>query len=1009
MNLQRNCPDCGSPLPPDAPEGICPECLMKGGLGFSQDTTLSVEPIEASEERDLPNPGDQFGEYRIVRDLGHGGMGAVYEAEQIETGRRVALKVLANRLNSAEARARFFREGRLAASINHPNSVYVYGTGEIEGTPAIVMELVDGGTLQERVQADGPLPVGKAVDAILDVISGLQAAQAKGILHRDIKPSNCFEDADGTVKVGDFGLSISSEGRDEINLTREGVFLGTPAFCSPEQLRGEELNTRSDLYSVGVTLYYLLTGRTPFEGNTTMRLFANVLEKAPPSPKDFRPEIPDQLAKVVLRCLEKTPGERFRNYEELHRALAPFGTDAPVPASLLQRFVAILIDLALFSVISTTALLLVTGDPFMLQQLGSFDSPRNMGIEYLWVMSLGFLIMVGYFALSEGRWGCSLGKAVCRLRLVDGQRNPPGFGKAGLRTAMFLMIPAIPSWIFYGLVAAGKASYSDMPFMITAGLAFYIIIGLYFTTARRRNGWAGLHDLVTRTRVIRRPKLETRPALPSTDVQPVAESESMPRIGAYHVLEKLELGKDDQWLLAYDARLLRKIWIHTVPAGTPEVDRPLRSLRRIGRLRWISGRRSAEENWDAYEAPAGAPLLDLAAKPQSWEFVRFWLLDLAEELAAAAKDGTMPKILSLDRVWINAEGRAKLLDFPAPGLNDSKRIARVFEPDLFLNEVAAAALEGRLDRSAGNPITAPVPLHARRLLEDRKILSNPESAGRALKRLTQKPVQVTRARRAALVAGCLVIPLFMFFSAAIAVNINLKGIKDHPDLQELSQLLFYRQSMKTDRGRSPEPVDDRFYAIYIAHHYRDIVRNSKFWNSYYSLVFIQRADREFVEQSLREHPEPTEAEITAADAAINSAVPHDKFKQDKEKIEYWIANSFLYLVVAGVLLLIYVAFPAIIAALCFRGGLVLLICGVGVVRKDGLPASRIRVFWRSLLTWAAPFIAAAVGILLLNPVARPAGTTFLVVLLAAGMAVWSTLLPDRGIPDRLSGTRLVPR
>jgi serine/threonine protein kinase len=1009
MDLQRYCPDCGSPLPPDAPEGICPECLMKGGLSFSHDTTLSVEPIETSEERDLPNPGDQFGEYRIVRDLGHGGMGAVYEAEQLETGRRVALKVLTHRMNSADARARFFREGRLAASINHPNSVYVYGTGEIEGTPAIVMELVDGGTLQERVRANGPLPVGKAVNAIIDVISGLQAAQAKGILHRDIKPSNCFEDADGTVKVGDFGLSISSEGRDEIDLTREGVFLGTPAFCSPEQLRGEDLNTRSDLYSVGVTLFYLLTGRTPFEGNSTMQLFANVLEKAPPSPKNFRPEIPDELAKVVLRCLEKTPGERFRNYEDLHRALVPFGTDAPVPASLLQRFAAVLVDLAIFSLFSTTIGFAFTGDLFILQQPGSFDSPRHMGIAYLWIMSLGYLAMVGYFTLAEGRWGCGLGKAVCRLRLVDDRRNPPGFGKAGLRAAMFLMIPATPSWIFYWLVAAGKASYSNMPFMITAGLAFYIIIGLFFTTARKRNGWAGLHDLATRTRVIRRPKLETRPTLPLPDIRPVAESESMPRIGAYHVLEKLEEDKNEQWLLAYDARLLRKIWIHKVPAGTPEVDRGLRSLKRIGRLRWISGRRSAEESWDAYEAPSGVPLPDLAAKPQSWEFVRFWLLDLAEELAAAAKDGTMPKTLSLDRVWINAEGRAKLLDFPAPGLNDSRRIATASEPELFLSVVASVALEGRPNRPTGDPITAPVPLHARQVLEDRKILSNPENASRALKRLTQKAVHVTRARRAALAAACLAIPLFMLFSAAFAINISLKGIKDHPRLQELSQLLLYRQNMKTNRGRKPGLVNDRLYAIYIAHHYRDIVRNPKLWNGYYSLIFIQRADREFVEQSIRAHPEPTEAEIAGAEAAINSAVPWNKFKQNKEQIEHWIANPFLYLILAGSILLFYVAFPAVIAALSFRGGLVLLVCGVGVVRKDGLPASRFRVFLRSLITWAALFVPAAVGVLLMNPVARPAATTFLVVLLAAGLTVWSTLLPDRGIPDRFSGTRLVPR
>jgi len=976
---------------------------MKRGLSFSQDTNVSVEPIETSAERDLPNSGDQFGEYRIIRELGRGGMGAVYEAEQIETARRVALKVLTYRLNSAEARARFFREGRLAASINHPNSVYVFGTGEIEGTPAIVMELVDGGTLQDRVKRDGPLPVGKAVDAIIDVISGLQAAQAKGILHRDIKPSNCFEDADGTVKVGDFGLSISSEAREETDLSRKGMFLGTPAFCSPEQLRGEELNARSDLYSVGVTLFYLLTGRTPFEGKTTMQLFANVLEKAPPSPKDFRLEIPDELAKVILRCLEKTPGERFGNYEDLHRALAPFGTNAAVPASLLQRFAAILVDFAVCHFLQITIGFIVNGNLF-LTSLWSSDSSRDMGTAFLWSRSLGFLIRIGYFALSEGRWGCSIGKAVFRLRLIDAHRNPPGFGKAGLRAAMFLMIPTIPAWIFFGLVAAGKASYDDR-LMTVVSLGFYIIIiGLYFTTARKRNGWAGLHDLISRTRVVCRPKLETRPALPLPGIQPVAESESMPRIGAYHILEKLQQGKDDQWLLAYDARLLRNIWIHVVPEGTPEVDLRLRSLRRIGRLRWISERRSAEENWDAYEAPAGVPLLDLVSKPQSWNSVRFWLLDLAEELAAAAKDGTTPETLSLDRVWINAEGRAKLLDFPAPGLKDSKRIAGAFEPELFLHEVAAFALQGRLKWPADGTIIAAIPLHARRFLEDRKVLSHPESAGGALKRLIQKPVQVTRARRAALVAGCLVFPIFI---TVIAINIGFNEIKRHPELQELSQLLLlYRQSMIANRESSLGVVADRFLAVYIAHHYRATVRNSRLWNSGLPQVLIQPADRLFVEVSILYYPEPTEAEIAEAEAAINRAVPRDELKQ----IKSWIETPFSYLALASIILLFYEVFPAIIAALIFRGGLVLLICGVGVVRKDGLPASRIRVFWRSLLTWAAPFIAAAVGIRMMNPVARPAETTFLFVLLAtAVLTIWSTLLPDRGIPDRIAGTRLVPR
>src|ERR1035441_5040329 len=184
--------------------------------------------------RGLPQPGEQFGHYTIIRALGAGGMGAVYEAEDLESGRRVALKVLSHRLDSPDARERFFRGGRLAASINHPNSVYIFGTEEIGGTPVIAMELVPGGTLQERVRGKGTLPIGEAVDCVMQIIEGLEAAQRIGILHRDIKPSNCYMGEGGSVKIGDFGLSLSTAVRTEPALTATGAFLGTPAFRSEE-------------------------------------------------------------------------------------------------------------------------------------------------------------------------------------------------------------------------------------------------------------------------------------------------------------------------------------------------------------------------------------------------------------------------------------------------------------------------------------------------------------------------------------------------------------------------------------------------------------------------------------------------------------------------------------------------------------------------------------------------------------------------------------------------------
>ena len=221
---------------------------MGGRSGAAvRETVLSTARAAFTESKIQPPPAAPsdsggLGGYRILRALGKGGMGAVYEAEEIESGRRVALKVLSQALDSPEARRRFLREGRMAASVNHPNTVYVFGTDEIDGQPVIAMELVGGGTLQERVKEGQPMAVAGAVDAILQVIAGLEAAAAMGVLHRDIKPSNCFVETDGTIKVGDFGLSRSTAARQETKLTLTGSFLGTPAFSSPEQLRGDEFS-----------------------------------------------------------------------------------------------------------------------------------------------------------------------------------------------------------------------------------------------------------------------------------------------------------------------------------------------------------------------------------------------------------------------------------------------------------------------------------------------------------------------------------------------------------------------------------------------------------------------------------------------------------------------------------------------------------------------------------------------------------------------------------------------
>jgi uncharacterized RDD family membrane protein YckC len=230
-------------------------------------------------------------------------MGAVYEAEHGADGRVVALKVLSVSLDQLDARDRFLREGRSAAAVNHPNMVYVYGTEEIGGVPAISMELVADGTLEQRVRSRGPLPVDEVVEYADQMIAGLAAAHDVGLLHRDVKPSNCFVAADGTLKVGDFGLSKPIDAEEQLRLTQTGMFLGTPVFSSPEQLLGEQLDVRSDIYAVGLTLYFALTGQLPYPSGSMVQVVATVLHGAATPIASHRPDVPPAVVEVVMMAM----------------------------------------------------------------------------------------------------------------------------------------------------------------------------------------------------------------------------------------------------------------------------------------------------------------------------------------------------------------------------------------------------------------------------------------------------------------------------------------------------------------------------------------------------------------------------------------------------------------------------------------------------------------------------------------------------------------------------------
>jgi serine/threonine-protein kinase len=270
----------------------------------------------------------QLGQYRLRRQIGTGGMGEVYLAEHQLLKRPCALKLIRpDDATDSRARERFEREVRLTATLSHPNTVEIYDYGRAEdGTYYYVMEYLRGLSLAELVERHGPLPPSRAVYLLRQVCGALREAHAAGLIHRDLKPSNIFAARCGgmedVAKLLDFGLVRPSSTARTSYLSAEGQILGTPLFMSPEQARGtRELDERSDIYSLGAVAYYLLTGQPPFEGENGLAvLIAHARDPVVP-PSQVRPGIPEDLERVVLRCLAKDPADRFLDAERLERAL----------------------------------------------------------------------------------------------------------------------------------------------------------------------------------------------------------------------------------------------------------------------------------------------------------------------------------------------------------------------------------------------------------------------------------------------------------------------------------------------------------------------------------------------------------------------------------------------------------------------------------------------------------------------------------------------------------------
>jgi TolA-binding protein len=266
--------------------------------------------------------GQTLSHYRILGQIGAGGMGVVYKAQDLTLGRHVALKLLPTSMSSDhDAIERFRREARTASALNHPNICTIYSFAEHEGQLLLAMELLDGEALEKRIDGK-PIEIHRLLDIAMQIADALEAAHSEGVLHRDIKPANIYITRRSQVKVLDFGLAKLAPGRGDVRVTQHfssitGTTVGTVSYMSPEQARGEDLDPRTDLFSFGVVLYEMATGRQSFHGATTAVIFDGILNREPPPASSINPAVPVELERIIIKALEKDRTLRYQTAADM--------------------------------------------------------------------------------------------------------------------------------------------------------------------------------------------------------------------------------------------------------------------------------------------------------------------------------------------------------------------------------------------------------------------------------------------------------------------------------------------------------------------------------------------------------------------------------------------------------------------------------------------------------------------------------------------------------------------
>jgi hypothetical protein len=1007
------CMYCGHKLRDDAaatPRGLMHTASFTPTADGSApaSTSDSVVPI-------APEPTPKvIGGYRLLRLLGSGGMGTVYEAEAPVSGNRVAVKLLSSRLSSSPTSVeRFKQEGRLASQVAHPRCVFVLAADTDGGRPYIVMELMPGETLKDAVDKRGPLPPDEAVTRILDVIDGLAEAHRVGMIHRDMKPSNCFLTSDNRVKVGDFGLSKSLTDSRDRHLTQSGAFLGTVLFASPEQIRGEPLDYGSDVYSVCATLYYLLCGEAPYHHESVTAALAKAISEDAPPVCQKRPGISRGLEAVVMKGLERDRDRRWQSLDDLREALVNLLPSRQHPARPRALVGAYILDRIAVS------FLIVPAELLRISLVGGGEGKIDV-FELRW---LAVAIMLAYFAVGEGVFGATPGKWLLGLRVSRlGQTEPPGVWRALLRTVVFhillLSVFIAPEFLVaaVGPVAGGVLGGA----LFLAGAAGLLV------QFRKRWGYRGLHDFASQCHVTQKPLPARKLRLPVKHPTPLqatlpAPADPLPEtVGGYAVHGRVAVDPSGEQVWVGEDRALARtvlIWLKPDSPGPglqAEAFRPTR-LRRLGggTLGWAS----QSFGWSAFAAPLGGPLTDAVHpnRPLPWADARFLLEQLLDELRAAEADGTTPIRLRIDQVWVEPNGRLQLLDCsPTAGVGSPAG-----SPFALLREVASLALEGR-PRSTPGPVHAPVPPHAVPVL-DRLFADGgyPVLADlhRELADTSAHRPEVTPAVRAAqlgIQAAVLSSVLAVLFVLAAVPGPMLAALaKNRADQADVALATLADPEKRAKLDEQAKKDDNRALAEALKSP-RLVRRLEEFRDRKRTEAELRRSmllgpQRWLLEQ--REQHAPADAEREAGYPVevrelIQWAGAIENTPRGKSTTP-WRTEAVPIFVI-----LLAIPVTLVIGAAILRGGVSMMLAGIALVRADGRKATRRQCALRAALVWLPVagllFAAAAIQAIAPERVYFATALWLLAVALLPVYVVVALRFPTQPPQDRVTGTYLVP-